>query len=87
MYNLELNKLIEEIKQENAKSVLIQLPDGLKPKAKEIVDYLEENTKAKVFIWFSSCYGGCDIPLNVKGLGIDLLVQFGHNSFNKSKEW
>ena len=79
-YNLELNKAVKEIKKQKAKSVLIQLPDGLKPRAKEIADTLEKQTKAKIFIWLGSCYGACDYP-NLKG--IDLLIQWGHSEFRK----
>ena len=77
-YNLELNKAVKEIKKQKAKKVWIQLPDGLKPKATEIASYLEKNTKSKVFIWFSTCYGACDYP-EIKE--IDLLIQFGHSEF------
>ena len=37
-YELELEKAIKEIKGHDAELVLIQLPDGLKPKSKEITD-------------------------------------------------
>mgnify|MGYP001599523139 CR=1 FL=1 len=83
MYNLELDKAIEEIKKRNAKQVLIQLPDGLKNKANEIVDFIEENTQSKVFILLGSCFGACDLPLNTNLLNIDLIIQWGHNRFNK----
>lgn len=78
-YDLELNKAVEKIKQENAKTVLIQLPDGLKPRAKEIQDKLEKETekKVKILIWAGSCYGSCDIP-QVK---TDLIIQFGHSEW------
>ena len=36
-YDLELNKVIKEIKRIKAKLVCIQMADGLKPKATEIV--------------------------------------------------
>ena len=49
-YTLELQKAAEEIRKSNAKLVCIQLPDGLKPKAKEIQEYLEKNTDSKVVI-------------------------------------
>ena len=80
LYDLELNKAVKEIKNKKAKTVLIQLPDGLKPKAKEIADFIENNTNAKCFIWMGSCYGACDIP-NVKDF--DLLIQWGHSEFRK----
>jgi 2-(3-amino-3-carboxypropyl)histidine synthase len=74
-FDLELDKAVKEIKKSKAKLVLIQLPDGLKPQATIITDYLEKNTKAKILIWSDSCYGACDVP-NIK---IDLIIQFGHN--------
>ncbi len=79
-YNLELNKAVKEIKKSKAKNVLIQLPDGLKPKAIDIVNYLKKHTKANILIWFSTCYGACDYP-NIKE--IDLLIQWGHKKWMK----
>ncbi len=87
MYKLELEKVVEEIKNKNSKKVLIQLPDGLKKQAEEIVDYVREKTDAEVFVWLSSCYGACDLPLGLNTLGVDLLVQFGHNKYHKTVEW
>lgn len=77
-YDLELGKAVEKIKAENAKTVCIQLPAGLKPKAAEIQLYLEKNSDAKVLIWAGSCFGSCDIPLQVERLGVDLLIHWGH---------
>ena len=79
-YDLELEKALAEIRKQNAKTVCIQLPDGLKPKAKEIVDYLKKHTDAELLIYMGSCYGGCDIP-PVKA---DLLIQWGHAVFTKT---
>ena len=86
MYNLELEKLIKEIEKTKAKQVLIQLPDGLKNNSNEIVELIETKTNAKAFIWFGDCYGACDLPLGVNSLNMDLIVQWGHNKFNK-EEW
>lgn len=79
MYNLELQKVIAEIKEQKPKSVMIQLPEGLKPKAKEIVDKIESETGIKPLIWMGSCFGGCDIP----NVDVDLLIQWGHSEFVK----
>lgn len=82
-YDLELDKVIKEIKKQKARLVCIQLPDGLKPKADEIQEKIEKNTNAKVIIWLGSCFGSCDIPdLDKK---VDLLVQFGHSYFKIEK--
>jgi len=86
-YNLELEKVIEEIKSNKAKQVLIQLPDGLKPQAKDIVEFIEKNTDSEVFIWLGECFGGCDLPLGVNFLKIDLTFQFGHNKFYRGEKW
>ena len=75
-YDLELERCVKEIKSSKAKLVCIQLPDGLKPKATEIVDYLQKNTKAKILIYLGSNFGACDIPK----LNVDLLIHFGHST-------
>ena len=77
-YNLELEKAVKQIKKQRAKNVLIQLPDGLKPKATEIATYLQKHTKANIFIWLDTCYGACDYP-EIKN--IDLLIQWGHSKW------
>src|SRR4030042_6805748 len=87
-YELELEKIISEInnlkitRKSKSKLVLLQFPDGLKPYATAVADYLKvrinsphhssksqmsERTNAEFLIWFGSCYGACDIPsLNKK---------------------
>ncbi len=82
-FDLELEKVAEKIKQEKAKLVCIQLPDGLKPKAKEIQDFIEQKTSADVIIWGGSCFGGCDIP-DLGKFKVDLLIQWGHSVFRKT---
>lgn len=81
-YELELEKIISEIGKSKSKLVLLQFPDGLKPYATVIVDYLREKTNAEFLIWFGSCYGACDVPVLNSELEkkIDLVVQFGHNN-------
>lgn len=78
-YDLELGKVVDEIKKQNAKKVCIQLPDGLKPMAGSIKKEIENKTGSSVVIWLGSCFGACDVPLQVESLGVSLLVQFGHS--------
>lgn len=80
-YDLDLDKAVKIIKKEKAKLVCIQLPDGLKPRATEIANYLEKNTDAKIVIWLNSNWGSCDLPLGLDSIKVDLLINFGHNSF------
>ena len=77
-YNLELDRITQEIKKEKAKLVCIQLPDGLKPRAKEIADHIKQHTEARVIIWAGSNFGACDLALETSRLGADLLIHFGH---------
>jgi diphthamide biosynthesis enzyme Dph1/Dph2-like protein len=74
-YDLELDRVADEIKTSHAKTVLLQLGDGLKPKGTEIVEQLEKETGARIFLWLGSCFGVCDVP----PVKVDLVVQFGHN--------
>ena len=77
--NLELEKLFSALEKNKSKTVLIQLPDGLKPKAKEIQEEVKKKFPAvKLTFWAGSCYGACDLP-NVTGY--DLLIQFGHSEW------
>ena len=80
-YDLELDRLIKHMLDNNIKSVCIQLPDGLKPKAKEIADQIKAHTNAEVIIWGSTAYGACDLAIDAKRLGADLLVHWGHSEW------
>ena len=85
-YDLELDRIVSDIKKQGAKLVVLQFPDGLKMYATAVVDYLEERTKAEFLIWLESCYGACDTPVGLDKLNpkIDLVIQFGHNSMMPS---
>jgi 2-(3-amino-3-carboxypropyl)histidine synthase len=80
-YDLELDKVVSEIKKTKAKLVLLQFPDGLKQYATAVVDYLRNKTSAEFLIWLGSCFGACDTPVGIEKLkpNIDLVIQFGHN--------
>ena len=84
-YDLEIENVIKAIKDAKSKRVCIQMADGLKPQAKEIVAAIKEKTDVQVVIWGGSCYGACDTPLGLEKIGVDLLIQFGHNPFIKPK--
>jgi len=91
-YDLELDKVVEEVKKldKNRVKVCLQFPDGLKVNATEVVRELEQKTKDNkqktvFFIWSGSNFGGCDYPWYLKDLGFDLLVNFGHAVFKKTR--
>lgn len=80
-YDLELERVAQVIKRENAKLVCLQFPRGLMQHAPKVVNYIENETKAKCIIWQEATFGACDLPLELEQLSpkIDLLVQFGHS--------
>lgn len=80
LYHLELERVIEEIKVRGAKRVLLQLPDGLRPLAFQVVKALRVGTGAQVYLSGDSCYGACDLALNqARELSADLIVHYGHS--------
>ena len=81
--DLEINRIVKEIKNIKAKRVCIQLPDGLKPKATEVADKLGKKTDAEIYIWLGSNFGACDVPIQLKHLDFDLIVNFGHSGIKK----
>jgi len=92
-YELEIEKIAETIIKQKAKKILLQFPDGLKPYSTIIHDKIIKELKnqkygerVKIFIWLDSCFGACDIPLETERLGIDLIVQFGHSSWDFSEK-
>ena len=88
MYDLDEQKIIEKIKENNYKKVLLQLPDGLKTRAETLVPAIEKATGANVMVWFGSNFGACDLPVSVKTLSMDLVVAMGHNKYIKDvKGW
>lgn len=86
-YNLDIEKVVDEIKKRKSKNVLIQLPEGLKPEAKKIVDSIRKQTNSEVLIWFDTCFGACDLPKGIESLKVDLIIQWGHNEFKRVEGW
>jgi len=80
-YDLELGKVVAQIKKHKAKRILIQLGEGLKPRSIEIQEHIQnQNPNCQIYFWLNSCYGKCDIPeiIDGKNNDFDLLIQFGH---------
>lgn len=80
MYDLEIARVLEFINRNNPKKVLIQLADGLRPKAFHLVGTLRERTDAEYLLLGDSCYGACDIAFRqANELEADLLIHYGHS--------
>jgi len=80
-FDLELDRAVAHIKEQGSKRVGIQLPDGIKHHSDKIQEEIESRTEADVIIWAGSCYGACDLAIDMKRLGCDLLIQWGHTQW------
>jgi len=78
IFDLEEERLKEEIRRRGARRVLIQLPEGLKSKALRLARIVEE-AGALPIISADPCYGACDLPICEAGaLQADLIFHYGH---------
>jgi 2-(3-amino-3-carboxypropyl)histidine synthase len=77
-FDFEEKRIKQEITKLGAKRVLLQMPEGLKPEAPKLAKIIEE-CGALAIISADPCYGACDIAVSeAEGLGVDLIVHFGH---------
>lgn len=77
MFDFKLDDIVAWIRDGGFTSVALQLPEGLKIRATEISDFIEEKTGATTLIVGLPCYGACDL-YDYKGK-TDALVHFGHS--------
>eukprot|EP00921_Rhytidocystis_pertsovi_P019163 GHVQ01030363.1.p1 GENE.GHVQ01030363.1~~GHVQ01030363.1.p1 ORF type:complete len:150 (-),score=18.39 GHVQ01030363.1:422-871(-) len=79
-YNFEVQKTINRIKSLNAKSVLLQLPEGLLQWGQSLSEIISQFTEADVIIDGDVTYGACCIDdILASCLSVDLLVHYGHS--------
>ena len=85
---IDVNKIVGDVSsriKNHYKKIILQFRDGLKPYSKVIYKKLSEKYPDKIFfIWLGSNFGGCDVPILVKDLGFDCIVNFGHTRFIRS---
>ena len=84
-HDLEEKRLKEEIEKRQAKRVLIQLPEGLKPEAPRLAS-IARKAGAVAIISADPCYGACDLALQeAESLNVDLLIHYGHTPMTKQE--
>lgn len=91
-YDIELDEVARKIvAREGTKLVGLQFPDGLRDYATEIEKILRAKTPGVDYVISADpSFGACDLALNLKQLGADMLVHFGHTempSINHLFEW
>ena len=73
---LDLESVLPELERRKAKKIGIQLPDGLKYKSDHIAGFFE-GKGYEVILSGSSCYGACDVDLDLLK-EVDVLLHFAH---------
>ena len=60
-HDFQLDDLVERIKDNDHRLVALQVPEGLKMQALEMMDSIEEDSEAQVVLAADPCYGACDL--------------------------
>ena len=77
-FDFEEERIKQEITKLGAKRVLIQLPEGLKPEGPRLAKIVGK-TGALPIVSADPCYGACDLATaEAEGLGVDLIIHYGH---------
>jgi 2-(3-amino-3-carboxypropyl)histidine synthase len=85
-FDFEEERLKQEITRLNARRVLLQLPEGLKPEAPRLTKLIEK-VGALAIISADPCYGACDLATSeAESLDADLIVHFGHAKLLKHEK-
>lgn len=79
MFDLEEDRIVEELKRRSARRVLLQMPEGLKSKGFELAKEIERRAGVEVIVSGDPCYGACDLALYpMERVQADLLIHVGH---------
>ena len=82
-FDLEEERVKQEIAKLGAKRVLLQFPEGLKSEASKLAKMVEK-LGAIAIVSADPCYGACDVATaEAESLGADLVVHYGHSKMLK----
>ena len=82
-HDFKLDELVDRIKAHDNRLVALQIPEGLKMQALEMMDKIEDETSAKVILAADPCYGACDLVHDkMKLMGVELVAHMGHSQMN-----
>ncbi len=78
MFDVDLSSAVAEIKRLKARIVALQVPEGLKKRAYQLAEDIENNAGAEVLLVAEPCFGACDVPSSLFEL-VDAVVHVGHS--------
>ena len=82
-HDFELEELMERIRTNDHRLIALQVPEGLKMQALEMMDTIETDTSAQVVLAADPCYGACDLVHDkMQLMGVELVAHMGHSQMN-----
>lgn len=78
MYDVDLTSAISEIKRLKARIVALQVPEGLKKRAYQFAEDIENKAGVEVLVVAEPCFGACDVPSSLFDI-VDAIVNVGHS--------
>ena len=82
-HDFELDELMERIRANDNRLIALQVPEGLKMQALEMMDTIETETSAQVVLAADPCYGACDLVHDkMQLMGVELVAHMGHSQMN-----
>ncbi|MFP4051831.1 MAG: diphthamide biosynthesis enzyme Dph2 [Thermoplasmata archaeon] len=78
-FEFDIEAAKDKIEDIGAEKALLQVPDGLRRKTDEIAASFD----IEMSIWGGSCYGSCDLPINIGDS--DVLIHIGHSEIPNLK--
>ena len=82
-HDFQLDDLVERIKDNDHRLVALQVPEGLKMQALDMMDAIEDESSAKVVLAADPCYGACDLVHDkMRMMGVELVAHMGHSAMN-----
>lgn len=79
--DLQLNELYKILKKQKAKRFLLELPEGLKHRSFEIINYMKD-LKKEFVLSIDTTFGACDIyETELSKANCQAIIHFGHTKF------
>lgn len=87
MLVIKADEIINFLKRNKYKRILLHGPDGLRNQMIKLLDEISSEISTDVFISGDRSFGACDIPFyEAKNIDADIIIHLGHTPFPYPKE-
>ncbi len=78
-YMIDIESAADSLKKQGYTTIAVQVPEGLKRSVFALVEFLKQQTGAKVIVSADPCFGACDVAnYELKNLEVDAVIHIGH---------